>query len=445
MIERVLEVAVGYAWGWPLIVLLIGGGAYLTLLSRFLPFVKLRHAFDVLRGKYDDPDAPGEISQFRALMTSIAATVGVANIAGVAVAITQGGPGSLFWMWIAALVGMATRFFTCSLALMYRKEVDGVAQGGPMYTMEVALGPRWRPAAAFFSVCGVVGCLALFQANQLAEVLQENHSVRPWITGVVTAALVAVGILGGIRRITAWTARMVPIMCSVYVLAAGYVVLSRIEMVPRIFYLIVHDAFTGTAAAGGAAGIGVATVITTGVKRAAFSNEAGIGTAPLAHGATRTSEPIQGGLVAMLGPLIDTLLICSMTGFVILSSGRWQEPSGVRGVALTSEAFQGALGDLGAWVVTISIVFFAVSTMLGYSYYGRKCFAYLVGWRRAFLYDYVYVAALVLGAVWTADAVINLLDTSFAMMALPNMAATLVLAPRVVKAAREYFARQADR
>lgn len=436
MIANALEVAVGYAWGWPLIVLLVGGGSYLTVKSRLLPFVTLKHAVDIVRGKFDDPNDPGEISHFRALTTALAATVGVSNIAGVAIAISTGGPGSIFWMWVTAVVGMATKFFTCTLSTMYRANVDGVAQGGPMYYIELGLGPKFRFLAVAFSVFGLVGCLALFQSNQLAKIVEHSFGVSTWTTGVLTAILVGAVVLGGIHRIGAFTSRLVPTMCGLYILSAGYVIVSNITMVPSIFVQIVSDAFTGHAMVGGAVG----TVIMTGIKRAAFSNEAGIGTAPMAHGAAKTKEPVREGLVAMMGPLIDTIVVCSMTAFVILLAGNWQG-HGIQGVELTANAFEQAFGAVGPLLVTISVILFGVSTMVGYSYYGKKCFSYLFGRERERIYDWIFVASLVLGAVWSADAVINLLDTAFALMAIPNMIAALLLAPKVMEATRDYLDR----
>lgn len=440
-IDKFFLVAVDYAWGWPLIVLLIGGGAFFTISSKFVPFFKVRHAVDILRGKYDDPDDPGEISHLQALTTALSATVGVGNIAGVAIAITQGGPGAVFWMWVAAIVGMSTKFYTCTLSQMYRKEDKaGVPQGGPMYFIEVGLGKKFKPLAMFFSACGLIGCLAMFQANQLAEVLKSSHGVSPWITGFLSAAVVGVVILGGIKRIGAVTAKLVPFMCGLYVLACLYILATRFSLIPSIFMDIVTDAFTGTAAVGGAEGIALSTVITTGVKRAAFSNEAGIGTAAMAHGAAKTKEPVREGLVAMIGPFIDTIIICSMTAFIILSSGNWRR-EGIAGVALTSEVFEAAMGGFGRVLITVAVTLFAISTMVGYSYYGKKCFAYLSGGRGGIFYDCFYIATIVLGAVWSIDTVINVLDTAFALMAFPNMIAALLLAPRVNAALKDYFKR----
>jgi AGCS family alanine or glycine:cation symporter len=441
-IDRFFSVAVDYAWGWPLIVLLVGGGLYLTIRSRFIPFLAFRHAIDILRGKYDDPNDPGEISHLQALSTAISATVGISNIGGVAIAITQGGPGAVFWMWVVAVVGMTTKFFTCTLACMYRKtDAEGTPQGGPMYFIEVGLGPRFRPLAVFFSVCGLVGCLCLFQVNQLAEVLDYNYGVNRLLTGVLTAIVVGAVVLGGIQRIGRVSEKLVPVMCAIYILASLCIIVMRIQMLPDILWRIISDAFTGNAVAGGMVG----SVIVIGVKRAAFSNEAGIGTAPMAHGAAKTDEPVREGLVAMLGPFIDTIVICSMTAFVILSSEHTEavgfDDQTLQGVSLTSQAFESALGTPGVIVVTVSALLFSVSTMIGYSYYGKKCLSYLIGQRHGQYYNVFYIATLVLGAVWSADTVINVLDTAFAMMAFPNMIATLLLAPHVMAATKDYFNR----
>ncbi len=334
---------------------------------------------------------------------------------------------------------MATKFFTCTLACMYRKvDESGAPQGGPMYYIELGLGPRFRPLAVFFSCCGLIGCLCLLQSNQLAEVLEVNHGVDRRVSALLIAAAVGAVIIGGIRRIALFSELLVPFMCVLYVLAALYVLATRLHLVPDALWGIVSDAFTGSAVAGGALG----TVIITGVKRAAFSNEAGIGTAPMAHGAAKTNEPVREGLVAMMGPFIDTLVICTMTAMVILTSDPDLLRSGdgtLEGVALTSRAFESAMGPLGANIISLTVTLFALSTMFGYSYYGRKCLAYLIGHRFGGYYNLFYIASLAVGAIWSAEVVINMLDTAFAMMALPNMIATLLLAPRVIDASRVYF------
>lgn len=439
-LDSLLGRAVDLAWGPPLLVLLLGGGLYLLLRSRFLPFLGLPHAIAVLRGRYDGEDEPGHLSHFQALSTALASTVGLGNIGGVAIAITQGGPGAVFWMWMGALVGMATKFHSCTLAVLFRGKDDaGEVQGGPMYTIEVGLGPRFRPLAILFAACGLVGCLSIFQANQLASILEETHAVPRGWTGLLATVAVGLVMAGGVERVGRITSRLVPAMCVLYLLGAGAIVLGRIELLPTVFGQILHDAWNGTAAVGGAAGIAWAQVIQTGIKRAAFSNEAGLGTAALAHGAARTREPVREGLVAMLGPFVDTIVVCSLTAFVILSTGLWRDSQGVEGVALTVRAFESELGAPGRMLLVLAAVLFAFSTMVGNSYYGRKCFAYLFGTRRARAYDLFYLGMLYLGTIWGVSTVINLVDTAYALMAFPNMVATLVLAPKIMQETRRYF------
>ena len=268
-----------------------------------------------------------------------------------------------------------------------------------------------------------------FQANQVAEVLKASYNISPSITGILSVIIVAAVILGGISRI-AWVAsKLVPAMCLLYLGAAIYIAILNLEHLPAVFSSIFHDAFTGTAAAGGAAGIGVATVIKTGVKRAVFSNEAGLGTAPMAHGAARTSEPIREGLVAMYEPLVDTIMICSLTAFIILAAGDWRGV-GVQGVALTSQVFEGAMGGFGKFILVVIVLCFGLSTMFGYSYYGKKCFSYLFGADKGRWYEYYYLATLYIGAVWTASMVVNLVDTAYALMTIPNLIAVVLLLQR---------------
>ena len=443
-INHFLATAVDVAWGPPLVVLVVGGGLALSLYARFLPLRKAGHAIRILRGEFDDENDPGQISHLQALSTALASTIGLGNIGGVAVAITQGGPGAVFWMWVAALVGMATKFFTCTLAVMYRgRDSLGQLQGGPMYYIEEGMGKRFRILAVIFASCGLVGCLPMFQSNQMAEILDEAYSIPRWLTGALGVSFVMAVAWGGIERIGRVTSRLVPLMCGVYLLGSLWVLALNVELLPGVLHQIFHDAWNGTAATGGAAGITVATVIRIGVRRAAFSNEAGIGTAPMAHGAARTSEPVREGLIAMLGPFIDTIVICSLTAFVILSSGLWTTQE-VRGVSLTGQAFEAALGGGGRLLLIAAVIFFGASTMVGYSYYGRKCFSYLFGAENARRYDTIFLGGLFLGALFSAEAVVNLVDIAFALMALPNMIAALFLAPRVMAGTRDYFRRMAS-
>ncbi len=448
MVENAFEAFAGFMWGTPLLVLLLGGGLFFTLYSRFVPFRYMRHAIQIVSGRYDEKDDPGQINHFQALSSALASTVGMGNISGVAVAIHMGGPGAVFWMWMSAFVGASTKFFTCSLAIMYRGRDDkGEIQGGPMYVIHQALSPRFRPLAVLFSIAGLFGCLSLFQVNQLTQIIRdewfvpqgwfvENPFVGNLFFGTAIAVLVALVIFGGIRRIGYVAARMVPMMVGLYLFAGMLVIFQNFWDIPRLIGLIIRDAFTGDAVLGGAVGA----VIMTGVRRAAFSNEAGIGTEAMAHGAAKTNEPIREGLVAMLGPFVDTIIVCTITALVILSTGVW-ESSLSNGVTLTSEAFKQALPGMGKLLLMVSVVVFSISTMIGYSYYGAKCTSYLFGTRCKRYYRMFYILSLVLGAVISIDAVINFLDGMFALMAIPTMVSTFILAPKVMAAAKDYFNR----
>ncbi len=437
--ERFWAAAVDLAWGLPLVILLIAAGLFFTFYGRAIPLLKLRHAIDVIRGKYDDPNDPGEITHFQALSSALSATLGMGNIAGVAIAVTLGGPGAVFWMWIAGLVGMATKYFTCTLSCLYRKQDSrGVQQGGPMYWIEVGLGPRWRFLAFMFAIFGMIGCLPMFQINQLASLLEEGWSVPPAATGLVVAGIVGVVILGGIVRVGKVASKVVPAMAVLYFVTALVIVVQNFAAVPGIIASIITSAFGGAAVVGGAAGVAMREAMIVGVRRAAFSNEAGMGTAPLAHGAAKTDEPVREGLTAMLGPFIDTNIVCTLTAIVILSSG---VTGAEEGVVLTKMAFEASMPRLGPPLLTLIIVLFSVSTMMSYSYYSQKCAKYALGETWGARYELVYLVSIFFGAIWTQDMVLNMLDTAFAMMAIPTVLSTLLLSPKVVAATREYFAR----
>lgn len=443
--EIIIEFS-NWIWGPPILVLLLGGGAYFLVHSGFVPFLKMGHAIRLLSGKYDDDLAPGQISSAQALSSAIAATVGLGNISGVAIAINMGGPGALFWMWVAAFVGMATKYYTCSLAIMYRgKDSSGETQGGPMYFIEEGMGKKWKFLSIIFCVAGVIGLLAIFQANQLTAVIQAvliepdtmEETVRNrWIIGFGMMGLTAVVILGGIQRIASVASKMVPFMVGIYFFTVLIIVIKYIGQVPEMLELIVVDAFTGNAAMGGAVG----SVIVIGARRAAFSNEAGIGTAPMVHGASKNNEPIREGLIAMLGPFVDTIVVCTLTALVILLTGVW-ENSENDGVRLTLEAFELGIPVYGKYLLMLSVLVFALSTMFTYSYYGHKCTNYLFGADKAHYYNYFYLATIVVGAVASLEVVVSLVDGMYAVMAFPNMIAALYLSPKVRAASKDYFAR----
>lgn len=436
-------------WGTPLVVLLVGGGLYFLLFSRFVPYRYFFHAIDVLRGKYDDPDDPGDISHFEALASALAATVGMGNISGVAVAIAMGGPGAVFWMWVSAIVGMATKFFTCTLSVMYRGyDSEGHLQGGTMYIITEGLGKKWKPLAVLFAVAGLFGPLPIFQANQVTQIVRDfllipngiadpnHHFNTDLISGLIILAVVSLVIFGGIKRIGKVASKMVPAMVILYVSSVMYILAVHIDVLGSYFALIVTDAFTADSVMGGAVGA----LIVTGVRRAAFSNEAGIGTATLAHGAAKTKEPVREGLVAMMGPFIDTLVVCTMTALAILVTGVWNSGE-ANGISLTASAFQEAMGPIGVYVLMLCVLIFAFSSLFTYSYYSTKCLGFLAGAHRQKYFNYFYAAAIIFGAVATIEAVLNFTDGMFALMAIPTMTAAIILSPKVMEAAKDYFIR----
>jgi AGCS family alanine or glycine:cation symporter len=443
------------AWGLRLVILLIGGGLYLLIRSHFLPFRYLGHALNVLRGKYDDPNDPGEISHFQALSTALSATVGMGNIAGVAVAISIGGPGAVFWMWISAIVGMSTKFFTSSLAIMYRgKDSAGEIQGGPMYFIMEGLGKSWKPLAVFFSLCGLIGALPVFNVNQLTQALNDILLIpngvevglkSNLIIGFVLISITALVILGGIKRIGNVASRLVPTMVALYFVLVIIILVAHSDVLVYYLKLIFTDAFTANyypkddTFLGGVLGA----LILHGIKRGAFSNEAGIGTAPMAHGAAKTDEPIREGLVAMLGPAIDTLIVCTLTALAILVTGVWETTSD-NGVSLTASAFADVMPNYGKYLLLVCIAVFSMSSLFSYSYYGTKCMSFLFGADKKHYYNYFYILSILIGATTSLSMMINLIDGIFALMAIPTMLATLILAPKVLVELKAYIKRMKE-
>jgi len=447
-IENALGAFAGFMWGPQLVVLLVGGGLFFMVHSRLRQFRYLRHSVDLLLGRYDSGEAEGDISHFRALSTALAGTIGLGNITSVALAITLGGPGAVFWMWVTAIVGTSTKFYTASLAVMYRGRDDaGKLQGGPMYVIREALGRKWMPLAGLFAVAGMFGTLPVFQINQTVQILRDviaipagfasagDHFTFDLVMGLLLSAGAFAIIIGRIQRIAAWTSRLVPLMVLFWLLVTAWLLLIHAAQIPATFALIFRDAFTGEAVAGGAIGA----VILIGVQRGVFSNEAGLGTESLAHGAAKTNEPVREGLVAMLGPIIDTLLVCTCTALAILVTGVWQEDA--TGVTLTSLAYEQVFPGYGSWLVLLMVVTLGATTVLTYSYYGGKCMAFLFGTKREKYYVWAYVLLITAGAVASLEAVVSLFDGAYAIMAIPTMLSTLVLAPKVRAAARDYFSR----
>ena len=436
-----------FMWGPPLLILLLGGGLYFSIYSRFIPFKYFRHGVDILFGRYNDPNDPGEITHFQALSSALASTVGLGNISGVAIAIQMGGPGALFWMWVSAVVGMSTKFFSCTLSILFRgKDDQGNIQGGPMYYIENGLGKKFKPLSILFSIAGLFGCTVIFQSNQLADIIR-NQVLTPngWfiesietgnlIQGLIMAFITSLVIFGGIKRIGQVATYMVPVMVVLYMFAGLLVVFNHLAEIPSIFGLIIHDAFTGDAVMGGAVG----SVIIAGVRRALFSNEAGLGTSDMAHGAAMTKEPVREGLVAMIEPFIDTIVVCTITAIVILASGVWEQ-EGLNGVTLTTTAFVKELGGFGFWLLLTAVLTFSLSTMMSYSYYGSKCSGYLFGTKSIFYYRCFYVFTIVVGAMISIEVVINFIDGMYAIMAIPTIIGSVMLSPKVMVEARRYFA-----
>ncbi len=458
MSEIISAVATG-VWT-PVLFLLILGGLFFFLYSRFLPYKYFSHAIAVLRGKYDDPNNPGQISPYEALSTALASTVGMGNIAGVAAAISIGGPGALFWMWVTAFVGMSTNFFTSTLSVMYRgKDSAGVIQGGPMYVIREALGKSWHPLAVLFCLCCMIGCLPIFQANQLTQIIIDigisSESLKTasftflWFEintakftiGFILMLISGVVIIGGIQRIGKWAGKMVPLMIVVYFFSVLTILIIHIESVPHYLWLIITDAFAanhyrGEPLLGGVVG----GLIVAGVRRASFSNEAGIGTAPMALGASKSKEPIREGLVSMLSPAIDTLVVCTLTALAILVTDLWKT-SGVSGVTLTASAFESTLGTTGKILLLVSAFFFAITSLFSYSYYGNKAMSFLFGVSSGKYYNYFYLSTIILGAILSMQDVMNIIDVAYALMAVPTMLSGFALAPKVMNEAKAYFLR----
>ena len=390
-----LNMVSGYVWGWPLMILLVGTGLWLTFSLRALQFSHLIHAFTLIVRKTPDRKAQGDISNFEALMVALSATVGTGNIAGVATAIYIGGPGALFWMWMTGLVGMATKYAEAVLAVKYRvQNENGTFSGGPMYYISRGLGWKWLATLfAFFAAIATFGIGSMVQSNSVADALNHSFSIAPGITGIVLMGLTAAVIIGGVRSIGRVTALLVPVMIALYVLGALAVILMHITEIPGVLAMVVSSAFQPVAATGGFAGATVMMAIRLGVARGLFSNESGLGSAPIAAAAARTSQPVVQALISMTQTFIDTLVVCSMTGLVILVTGVWT--SGKNGAPLTSYAFETGLpGELGGLIVTIGIILFAYSTILGWSYYGEKAIEYLLGSKAIIPYRWAFIIAV---------------------------------------------------
>ena len=434
----------GLVWGPPMLVLILGTGLFLMAMLKFMPLARIGTGFALIwRGRTKGDEETGEISPFQALMTCLAATVGTGNIAGVATAIFLGGPGALFWMWCTALVGMATKYCEVVLAVHYREKDDrGEHVGGPMYAIKNGLGKRWVWLGAAFAIFGGLagfGIGNMVQVNSMALALEATFSVPLWVTGLVTMLFVGLVILGGIKRIGAVAAALVPFMCVAYVIAGIVVLVVHAAEIPHAFELIFTHAFTPIAATGGFAGAAVMAAIRFGVARGIFSNEAGLGTAGIAQAAGTTQSSVRSGLIGMMGTFIDTIIICSITGLAIICSGVWT--GGESGAALSAAAFESAMPGIGGALLTIALVVFAFTTILGWSYFGEKCWEFMVGTKAIWPFRVIWVLAVPFGAIAQLDFAWLLADTLNGLMAIPNLVSLLLLSPVVAKLTKEYFAR----
>lgn len=433
----------GIVWGPPMLVAILGTGFFLMAGLRLMPILKLGTGFRLLwRGRTEGAAETGEISPFNALMTALSATIGTGNIAGVATAIFLGGPGALFWMWCTALVGMATKYAEAVCAVKYR-EVDELGNhvGGPMYYIKNGLTKKWLWLAPTFAGFGAIAGFGIgntVQANSVADVMNSSFGLPTWLTGVVLMVLVGLVLIGGIKRIATVAGALVPFMAVAYILGGLIVLAINADAIPAAIGLILTHAFTPTAAEGGFAGAAVWLAIRFGVARGIFSNEAGLGSAPIAHAAATTRDPVRQGLIAMLGTFIDTIVVCSITGLAIVASGVWT--SGATGAALTSAAFDAAMPGIGGYFVTLALAVFAFTTILGWSFYGEKCVEYLFGVKSIMPFRVAWIVVIPVGASLNLGFVWLLADTLNAMMALPNLIALLLLSPIVFQLTREYFA-----
>jgi len=445
-LNQYIVASANWLCGYPLFLLLIGGGAFLFCYSKALPVRMFGEAFRSLKTK---ESGKGQISSFQALMSTISSTVGLGNIAGVAIALAVGGPGVIFWMWVSAIMGMATKFFEGTLAIKYKGVDDmGVVQGGPMYVLTEGIGRKMKPLAIVFASAGMIGSLVLMQANQLAEAVstvcicpllnvEDTVFVRLGV-GIAVGGLVSAVVLGGLVRIAKVASRMVPIMVASYFLMVLYIIIAHFDMLPRVFVDIIDGAFSLKAGLGGLIGVAL-----TGARRAMYVNEAGVGTAGMMHGASKNAQPVREGLVAMLGPIIDSGFVCTLTAIPIIMAQNFHTET-IEGLSIALGAYDTLIPNAGKYLLLSMVIVFALSTMFSYSYYGRKCTSYLFGTRYANYYTGFYLISIVVSSVMTLDAVISLMDMAFAIMAIPNMIAVFILAPKVMEEVKKFKAKQAS-
>ncbi|MFM1598535.1 alanine/glycine:cation symporter family protein [Streptococcus mutans] len=430
-------------WGAPLLVLLVGTGIYLSTRLRLLQVLKLPLAFKLI---FAEDKGEGDISSFAALATALAATVGTGNIVGVATAIKAGGPGALFWMWIAAFFGMATKYAEGLLAIKYRtKDANGEVSGGPMYYIINGMGKKWKPLAIFFALAGILvaflGIGTFSQVNSITASLKNSFNWSPQIVSSLIAIVVAVIIFGGIQSIAKVSEKLVPFMAAAYIIATLIVIFMHYNHIIPAIEQVFSGAFTGTAAVGGFAGAVVKEAIQNGIARGVFSNESGLGSAPIAAAAAKTHEPAEQGLISMTGTFIDTLVICTLTGLSILVTGKWTV-KGLEGAPLTQSAFATVFGNIGVLVLTLCLVLFAFTTILGWSYYGERCFEFLFGVKHINIYRSIFIIMVALGGFLELDLIWTIADIVNGLMAIPNLIALLALSPIIIAETRNYFKRK---
>ena len=439
-LNQLISAINGIVWGPLMLVLILGTGLYLMYGLSFMPLRRIGYGFKLLwQGR--QAKGEGDIPPFNALMTSLSATIGTGNIAGVATAIFLGGPGALFWMWCTALVGMATKYAEAVLAVKYR-EVDrnGLHIGGPMFYIKNGLKPHWGWLGTCFAVFGALAGFGIgntIQANSVADVINSTFAVPHLVTGIIIAILAALVLVGGIKRIASVAGKLVPLMAVSYVISGLVILIINYEAVPQAIVLIFSHAFTPVAATGGFAGAAVWAAIRFGVARGIFSNEAGLGSAPIAHAAASTNSPVQQGNIAMLGTFIDTIILCSITGLVIITTGAWTQ--GETGASLSSAAFELALPGVGSYIVTLGLSIFAFTTILGWSFYSEKCVEYLFGEGAIKSFRVLWIIAVPIGATASLDFIWLVADTLNALMAIPNLIALILLSPVVFKLTKDHF------
>ncbi len=434
--------AADYLWNGPILVtLLLGGGVYFSIRSKLIPLLFFKHSIKLLNRKNISTKG---LTPFESVSSQIAGIVGMGNISGVAVAISIGGPGAIFWMWVTALLGMITKFYTCSLSVLYRKKSKNKFFGGPMYVIMNGLGEKWKFLAIIFCFFGLLGVSPIFQSNQIVEVINsviikdkflfDNKFYSDLSLGIFLSTIVSFVILGGISRIGKVASKIAPIMVLVYMLTVFYLMIIHYDMIIPSFKLIIIDAFSANSILGGS----VASIILIGARRASFSNEAGIGTAPIIHASSRTENPVEEGLVSMIGPFVDTIIVCTLTALSILVTDSWTNFN-FGGIELVAAAFNSSMPIFGPYILLFTTLTFAISTLFSLSFFGERCMAFLFGEKNKFIYRYIYLGLIVIGSVSSLKFVISLIDLSYGIMAFPTIISALALAPKIDKMSKKYF------